>query len=44
LYIATFAQKPGIAWVSLREMQRDFGFSNRHELIAAIEQLIELGF
>jgi hypothetical protein len=44
LYISTFAQKPGIAWVSLREMQRDFGFSNRHELIAAIEQLVDLGF
>jgi hypothetical protein len=46
LYIITFAQNPGaqIAWVSLREMQRDFGFSNRHGLCAAIEQLIELGF
>jgi hypothetical protein len=44
LYISTYAQKPGIAYVSLREMQRDFGFSNRHELIAAIEQLVDLGF
>lgn len=25
-------------------MQRDFGFSNRHELIAAIEELVKLGF
>ena len=44
LYVATYAQKPGIAWVSLREMQRDFGFSNRHELISAIEQLVDYGF
>lgn len=44
LYICSYAQKPGIAYVSLREMQRDFGLTNRHELIAATRELVRLGF
>jgi hypothetical protein len=44
LYVCSFMQRPQVSWVSLREMQRDFGLTNRHELISAINELERLGF
>ena len=44
IYICSYMRLAGISYVSLREMQRDFGLTNRHELIESISNLERLGF
>ena len=44
LHICSYMQQAAISYVSLRELQRDFGLTNRHQLIDAIGQLDRLGF
>ena len=44
VYICSYMRLAAISYVSLREMQRDFGLTNRHELIDACDNLERLGF